>query len=152
MGAVYFYHLTQRPLEAALPLLLDRSLAQGWRVVVRGATPRRIEMLDRQLWLGAEDGFLPHGVAGGPHDAYQPVLLTLETDVPNRAACLMGIEGAAIAADEVGAFERTCILFDGGDGDALARARDQWRDLTRAGCKAVYWSEETGAWQKKAES
>ena len=39
MGAAYFYHLTRRPLEAALPQLLERALAQGWRVAVRGTDP-----------------------------------------------------------------------------------------------------------------
>ncbi len=29
MGAAYFYHLTQRPLEVALPQLLERALSQG---------------------------------------------------------------------------------------------------------------------------
>jgi len=32
LGAAYFYHLTHRRLEDALPMLVERSLAQGWRV------------------------------------------------------------------------------------------------------------------------
>ena len=35
---------------------------------------------------------------------------------------------------------------------AVVGAREQWRGLTKAGAKAQYWSEETGQWQKKAES
>ena len=35
---------------------------------------------------------------------------------------------------------------------ALDAARGQWRALTGAGCKAQYWSEESGRWEKKAES
>jgi len=31
-------------------------------------------------------------------------------------------------------------------------ARAQWRSLTGAGIAAEYWSEESGRWQKKAES
>ena len=34
MGAVYFYHLTDSPLETTLPGLLDRARGQGWRVLV----------------------------------------------------------------------------------------------------------------------
>jgi DNA polymerase-3 subunit chi len=34
----------------------------------------------------------------------------------------------------------------------VARARDQWRGLTRAGIAAQYWSEESGSWVKKAET
>jgi DNA polymerase-3 subunit chi len=31
-------------------------------------------------------------------------------------------------------------------------ARVQWKALTGAGCAAQYWSEESGNWEKKAES
>ena len=67
MGAAFFYHLTQRPLEATLPVLLEKSLAAGWRVAVRGVDRDRMEWLDRTLWQGPDDGFLPHGLAGGRH-------------------------------------------------------------------------------------
>ncbi|SMX36741.1 DNA polymerase III subunit chi [Maliponia aquimaris] len=152
MGEAFFYHLTRRPLEAVLPELLDRSLARGWRVAVRGTDPQRLDWLDQKLWLGPEDGFLPHGLSGGPHDADQPVLLTSERRAANEPACLMSIDGAEVAPEEVGALERVCVLFDGHDGPALQRARDQWRALTGAGCKAKYWSEESGRWEKKAEA
>ncbi|KKL58714.1 hypothetical protein LCGC14_2222600 [marine sediment metagenome] len=152
MGAVYFYHLTERPLEATLPLLLDRARQAGWRVVVRGANPRRLEALDEALWTGSDDSFLPHGIAGGAHDADQPILLSTGTDLPNGAQCVMCIEGAEIAPAEIETLDRACVLFDGGDPVALDRARGQWRALTRAGVKAQYWSEEGGRWEKKAES
>lgn len=123
MGDAYFYHLTRSPLDAALRLLLERSLSRGWRVAVRGSTPARIDWLDEKLWLTPEDGFLPHGRAGGDRDGEQPVILTTDTGLPNGAACLIAIEGAEIAAEEVAGLERACILFDGGDTAARARAR-----------------------------
>lgn len=152
MGAAYFYHLTRRPLEATLPLLLEKSLAAGWRVELRGRESQRMEWLDQKLWLGAEEGFLPHGLAGGPHDDLQPVLLTVGTDGVGGRSCLMAVDGVEVAADEVNAMERVCILFDGHDGQALERARAQWRDLTGAGCSAQYWSEDSGRWEMKASA
>ncbi len=152
MGAAYFYHLTRSPLEATLPMLLEKALAAGWRCAVRGGSAERLAWLDEKLWLAPEDGFLPHGLAGGPHDADQPVLLTTGTELPNRAACVMAVDGAAVAPEEVRALERVCVLFDGADPEALADARAQWRALTGAGCAAQYWSQESGSWAKKAES
>ncbi|WP_135504992.1 DNA polymerase III subunit chi [Roseovarius aestuariivivens] len=153
MGAVYFYHLTRRPLEVALPMLLDRALAAGWRVAVRGTARDRMDWLDGKLWLEPADGFLPHGLSGGPHDARQPILLTEAAGpAPNGAHCLMSIDGAEVAPEEVQALERTCILFDGADAAATAHARGQWKALTDAGCAAQYWSEESGRWEKKAEA
>jgi len=152
MGAAYFYHLTQRPLEVTLPLLLGKALQAGWRVAVRGRDPGRMTWLDQKLWLGPEDGFLPHGLAGGPHDADQPVLLTTGAEQPNGAMCVMAVDGAEVAPDEVQALERVCILFDGNDADAVTIARGQWKALTAAGCSAQYWSEASGKWEKKAEA
>lgn len=152
MGAVYFYHLTRQPLEATLPMLLEKSLGEGWRVAVRGRDAARLVWLDERLWLGPEDGFLPHGIAGGPHDADQPVLLTTQSACPNGAVCVMAIDGAEVRAEEVQTLERVCILFDGNDDAAVQVARGQWKALTGAGCAAQYWSEAGGRWEKKAEA
>ena len=152
MGAAYFYHLTRRPLEATLPMLLDKALAAGWRVAVRGPDAARLAWLDEKLWLGPEDGFLAHGLAGTPHEALQPVLLTTETHYPNDPACVMVIDGAAPLPEEVQAMDRVCVLFDGNDPEVLQAARGHWTSLKDAGCAAQYWSEETGRWEKKAET
>ena len=152
MGAAYFYHLTRRPLDATLHALLERSLAQGWRVAVRGTEPERLAWLDAQLWEGPKESFLPHGIAGGPHDADQPILLTLAAQAANDPACVMAVDGAAVDPDEVARLQRVCILFDGGDDAAVQAARSQWKTLTGAGCAAQYWSEDSGRWEKKAEA
>lgn len=151
MGTAYFYHLTRRPLEATLPMLLGKAHEAGWRVAVRGGDAARMDWLDQKLWLGPEEGFLPHGLASAPHAARQPVLLTTSVDSPNDPQCVMAIDGAEIAADEVQRLERVCVLFDGNDEIAVATARGQWKTLTDAGCAAQYWSEESGKWEKKAE-
>ena len=151
MGVAFFYHLTRSPLERALPMLLERSLGNGWRVIVRGTDPARMDWLDQKLWQGPEDWFLPHGLAGGAQDALQPVLLTCAPEAPNDPACLMSVDGAEVTPDEAQRLERGCILFDGNDEQAVGAARAQWKSLTDAGCAAQYWSEESGRWQMKAQ-
>jgi DNA polymerase-3 subunit chi len=152
LGAAYFYHLTRAPLEATLPALIGKAREAGWRVAVRGTSADRMAWLDEKLWLGPEEQFLPHGLAGGAFDADQPVLLTTGADLPNGAACLMSVDGAEVEAAEVDRLDRVCILFDGAEPDAVAHARGQWKALTGAGCSAQYWSQESGRWEKKAES
>lgn len=151
MGAAYFYHLTRRPLEATLPTLLEKARGAGWRIAVRGFDAARMDWLDQKLWLGPEEGFLPHGLAGGDHDARQPILLTTSAEAANDPNCVMTVDGAEITAAEVTSLERVCVLFDGNDDVALQTARAQWKSLTDAGCSAQYWSEESGRWEKKAE-
>lgn len=159
MGAALFYHLTRSAPETLLPVLIGKSLAAGWRVELRGASRARQEALDSRLWQG--DGFLPHGLEGGPHDARQPVLLTVAASgddpsggaagrrAPNQPHCLISVHGAAVAPDECAPLERTLILFDGNDPAALDHARGQWRLLTKAGIAAEYWSEASGRWERK---
>ena len=65
MPNALFYHLTRSPMEATLPMLLTRALEAGWHVVVRGVDKGRMDWLDQRLWAGPDEGFLPHGLAGG---------------------------------------------------------------------------------------
>ena len=87
-----------------------------------------------------------------PADADQPVLLTVSPDAANAPNCVMSVHGADVAADEVAALDRVCVLFDGNDEAALNHARGQWKALKEAGASAQYWSEESGRWEKKAET
>ncbi|MFC5738576.1 DNA polymerase III subunit chi [Sinirhodobacter huangdaonensis] len=145
-----FYHVTQSPVEEVVASLLPRALAQGWKVELRGTDAERMDWLDQRLWLGGDESFLPHGLAGGPHDALQPVLLTVRPAAAGRDA-IMTVDGAEVTPAEVGSVQRVWILFDGRDDRAVARARDQWKALTGGGVSAQYWSEESGRWEKKAE-
>jgi len=151
MGAAFFYHLTQTPLESTLPMLIAKSREKGWRIEVRGQDADRMAQLDVALWRGPDDSFAPHGIAGGPHDADQPVLLTTGAGAANAPACLMAVHGADVTAGEVSALARTCILFDGLDAAAVAHARTQWKALTDAGCAAQYWAQDGGRWAMKAQ-
>lgn len=152
MGKALFYHLTERPLEATVAMLLSRSLGQGWRVAVRGTDLARLGWLDGVLWTADPASFLPHGVAGGSNDADQPILLTTGTDAPNAPSCILSIDGAEVTAQDVSGHERVWVLFDGHDATALDRARAQWKALVADGCLAEYWAEDGGRWQMKAQS
>lgn len=151
MGVAMFYHLTRSGVGETLEMLLRRALDQGWRVMIRGTDRAALERLDLALWSDPPESFMPHGMEGGPHDADQPVLLGLGP-VANGSQGLFLIDGADVTADEARALERVWLLFDGGDLDAVQAARVKWKALTGAGIAAQYWSEETGRWQKKADS
>lgn len=153
MGEAFFYHLTEDSLEQTLPVLVGKAVEAGWRVEVRGSARAQVEALDAALWKGAQDSFLAHGLAGGAHDADQPVLLTSQGDVAsNGATCVVSVAGAQVTPTEVQAADRVMVVFDGMDGDAVARARVQWKELTTGGAAAKYWAQEGGRWIKKAES
>lgn len=151
MGVAMFYHLTRSGVGETLAMLLTRALGQGWRVMIRGTDRAALERLDLSLWSDPPESFLPHGMEGGPHDADQPVLLGVGP-VANAAQGVFLIDGADVSFDEARGLERVWLLFDGGDPAAVQAARVKWKALTGAGIAAQYWSEETGRWQKKADS
>lgn len=153
MAEVRFYHLTERPLERVLPVMLERSLERGWRVVVRGTDPARIEALSAHLWTYGDASFLPHGTRADGQPGRQPVWLCCDSASPNGANTLMLIDGAEADIGELAAMEMVAVLFDGLDEAAVAHARGQWRLVSEAGLKAVYWAQDKGgAWVKRHET
>lgn len=151
MGVVNFYHLTRFTVDEVVTMLCGRALAQGWRVMIRGADRSALERLDDRLWLAPEDGFLPHGLEGGPQDADQPVLLGQGAVVNGaRAVLLLGTQ--AVDPAEAAAMERVWLLFEDADPAQVAAARGQWKAVTAAGLPAQYWADASGRWEKKAES
>jgi DNA polymerase-3 subunit chi len=72
---VWFYHLERTALDQALPELLEKTLAKGWKALVRTTAPERVEHLDGWLWSYRDDSFLGHGTDGEPMADRQPILL-----------------------------------------------------------------------------
>jgi DNA polymerase III subunit chi len=149
VAEVLFYHLERQPLEAALPGLLERSLARGWRVVVKVGSEERLEALNAHLWSFDDASFLPHGAAADGRAEAQPIFLTTGDDNPNAAQVRFLVDGAE--AEEISGYERTVFLFDAGDGEAIERSRVAWKAAREAGHDATYWrQDEDGRWTKKA--
>jgi DNA polymerase III subunit chi len=149
MTEMLFYHLERQPLERVLPTLLEKSLERGWRVVVQGSSEERLEALDAQLWTFRDDSFLPHGTWRQAEAREQPILLTIDADNPNGAAVRFLIDGAPVPADAA-AYERIVLIFDGDDENAVAAAREHWRDGKTNGFDVTYWQTDAeGRWQRK---
>jgi len=146
---VWFYHLEGSGLDQVLPGLLEKTLARGWKALLRTADPLRIEHLDGFLWTYRDDSFLPHGVDGEPHAGRQPVLITAGEGNPNGAEVVFLLDGAA--PGDLKGFARCVLLFDGRDESAVQAARARWREVKAAGLPGSYWRQsERGSWEKQA--
>ncbi len=148
MTEFLFYHLQRQPIERVLPTLIEKSLARGWRVVVQAASEERVEALDALLWTFREDSFLPHGTWREADPREQPVLLTVHDDNPNGAAVRFLIDSAPVPTDAE-AYARIVLIFDGGDPDAVALARERWGEGKAKGFDVTYWQTDAqGRWQR----
>ncbi|CAN7351150.1 DNA polymerase III subunit chi [Phenylobacterium sp. LjRoot219] len=145
---VWFYHLESTSLDQALPELLEKTLARGWKAIVRTRQPERIEHLDGWLWSYRDDSFLPHAPDAEPGAARQPVLLTSGFDNPNRADALFLVDGAE--PGELTGYTRCVVLFDGADEDQLVTARGQWTAIKAKGFAVSYWRQQGRGWTKVA--
>ena len=148
LAEVGFYHLLSTPLERALPKLLERAWSRGHRIVVRAASPERVEHLNIVLWTYEEGAFLPHGSARDGNPGMQPIWLTHCHENPNGASMLVLVDG--LAAEDLGSFTRCADLFDGNDADAVEAARERWRRAREAGHDLTYWQQTTSGWERKA--
>jgi DNA polymerase-3 subunit chi len=148
MPEILFYQLERRPLESALPDLLQRSLDRGWRVVVKVGSDERLEALNAHLWTYDEASFLPHGAAADGNAAEQPIWLTTGDDNPNGASVRFLVDGAEPA--DFSGYDRLVFIFDAADAEALAKAREAWKAARAEGSEATYWrQDENGRWMKQ---
>lgn len=149
MTEVLFYHLQGRTIEQVLPPLLEKSLARGWRVVVQAGSEERADTLDAHLWTYRDDSFLPHATWRVADAAQQPIVLTAEGGNPNAAAVRFLLDNAALPVD-ADSYDRMVLLFDGDDDDAVAMARDAWKQCKSRGFDVTYWQADAeGRWQRR---
>jgi DNA polymerase III subunit chi len=150
MTDVFFYHLQQQPLEKVLPTLLAKTLERGWRAVVQAGSQERVEALDAHLWTYDEESFLPHVTEAEEDVADNPIVLTTQAHNPNRAEIRFLVDASPLPED-MAAYERVMVIFDGNDDEALASAREQWKAVRAGGHEAQYWQQdEDRRWRKKA--
>lgn len=148
MTEVLFYHLERASLESVLPGLLEKTLARGWKAVVRASSRERVEALDAHLWTYRDESFLPHGAGGD--GAAQPVWLTDGDEAPNDPQILFCVDGAEAAVDDISPLERCVMIFDGNDEEAVARARAFWKAAAAASHETTYWKQASnGRWEKQ---
>jgi len=148
MTEILFYHLEQRPLEAVLPILLEKTLERGWRATIELGTDEAVNELDTKLWTYSEESFLPHGRGDAEQAQDLPVALVSDNSNPNEAQLRFFAKGAVPSAD--GDYQRLVFLFDGHDPEMVTAARKSWKELSGKH-ELTYWQQEpNGKWVKKA--
>ncbi len=143
---VDFYQLSEGGPGAVVGSLASKVLADKQRLLVVAEDEPLLARLDRMLWDEGATSFLPHGIAGGPDDPRQPILLSPTTDAPNLARNILIADGQWREATLH--FDRAFFLFD----DAtLQGARTAWKLLAdRDEVERNYWASEDGKWERKA--
>ena len=147
MARVDFYRLTRDPAERVLPVLATRVLANGDRLLVVAAPAMQRQAIDEALWTLNPASFLPHGHAGSPDEAIEPILISgiLASPPPNGATLVALADGEW--RDEALTFDRVLLLFDN---SRIDDARALWRTLAaREDVDNRFWKQdENGRWSE----
>jgi DNA polymerase-3 subunit chi len=142
---VDFYQLGGAAPEQVIALLAGKVVEGDGRLLVVADDPAWLAKLDRLLWSEDADGFLPHGLAGGPDDARQPVLLSTSEDAPNQARNMLIADGQW--RDSALTYDRAFFLFSE---ERVDDARLAWKLLSgRDEVERRYWANEAGKWVNK---
>ena len=142
----WFYHLEHTTLESALPTLLEKTLAKGWRARVQCADGLAMKDLDRYLWTYRKDSFLPHGRDDEPMSDSHPIVLSAKAATVSED--IIFLIGGAEPGD-ISAVKRCVTLVDSRDDHGRAVARARWAKAKEDGIEVSYWRQnDNGAWGK----
>jgi DNA polymerase III subunit chi len=147
VAQVDFYHLTHSPVERVLPRIAERVLAYGGRLLIVSGDDMLAERLDGHLWNYRPESFLPHGRAGKPGEADQPVLIGATCDAVNGARNIALADG--VWREEALNSDRAFLFFSD---DRITEARATWRALAaQPDLERRYWKQdEAGKWSREA--
>ncbi|UNU42005.1 DNA polymerase III subunit chi [Sphingopyxis sp. YF1] len=147
MPRVDFYRLTRDPVERVLPAIATRILGNGDRLLVVAGPAMQRQAIDEALWSLVPASFLPHGAAGSPDEAIEPILLsgTLDAAPPNGAR-LVALADGEWREGALG-FDRAFLFFDN---SRIDEARATWRALAaRTEVDNRFWKQdENGRWSE----
>ena len=147
MARVDFYRLTRDPVERVLPAIATRVLGKDDRLLVVAASAMQRQAIDGALWTWQPASFLPHGPAGSPDEAIEPILLAgaIAAPAPNGATHVALADGEW--REEALGFVRAFLLFDN---SRIDDARATWRALAaREDVDNRFWKQdERGRWSE----
>ena len=139
---VDFYQLSHDPAPAAIAVLARKVRDAGEKLLVVADELELLEAISESLWTSKAAEFVANGIAGGEHDARQPILLSDEVDAANGAKFLLLADGQWRDPGE--GFSRVLYLFD----DAtIDMARQTWKSLgANETLERKFWKQQDGRW------
>lgn len=144
----WFYHLEGSTIENVLPGLLEKTLAKGWRALVKLPQDKLLAM-DGLLWTFRDDSFLPHGRDDEPMADWQPVLLSSDLDTATGFDAVFLLGGTEVK--DVSGVARVMIMINGRSEIDVKSERQRWKVLKNNGASMAYYQQNgEGRWEKKA--
>jgi DNA polymerase III subunit chi len=141
---VDFYQLTRDPAHNVLPVIANKVLEEGRRLLIVSNDADQLKTISTALWAWKPDSFLAHDVSGQGNEAEQPILLSQTVAAGNSARLVAMADGEW--RDEALSFDRAFYLFPP---DRTDQARAAWKALKdEDGVERRYWRQDGGKWRQ----
>lgn len=128
-------------------MLLEKSLANKWRVRLQFNDAASMTAMDSWLWTYKDDSFLPHGCDNQPGADAHLVLLTCEP-APATEDVVFLIGGAT--PGDMNGVTRCITMVDSRDEHGRSVARDRWKAAKAQSLSVSYWTQDDrGKWGKR---
>ncbi len=137
---VDFYQLTRDPAEKVIPIIAQRVLDDGGRLLIVSEVSAQRDLISASLWKARPDSFLANGISGDGDDGFQPILLSDQLLASNGARLLAIADGKWRPVGSQ--FDRIFYLFPP---ELTDNARSAWRGLGE-GVEKRYWKQDGGKW------
>ena len=139
---VDFYQLTRDPAAKLIPVLAQKTLDAGKRLLLVCKDDTQRSALSQALWTSKPESFLAHDDAANGNEDAQPILLSALA-TPLNGATFMAIADGEWRTPPSGT-ERVFYLFQPEHTDA---ARAAWRKLGEdENIDRKYWRQDGGRW------
>lgn len=149
MAEIRFYHLERQSLDQVLPMLLNKALQNGHRIIVKAPDTKEVERINTHLWTYDPNSFLPHGSNKDEKNTDQPVWITDTDENLNNADVLILTQGRN--DENLEGFNLVCDMIDGRNEDTVAQARKRWQSYKDAKHHVTYWQQTPeGKWHQKS--
>tara|TARA_R110000782_G_scaffold78276_5_gene155164 strand:- start:44407 stop:44844 length:438 start_codon:yes stop_codon:yes gene_type:complete len=141
---VDFYQLSRDPVEQILPVIAQKLLDEGERLLVVDEREGALDRLSRALWNWRPDSFLAHGLAQEEDAATQPILLSASDQALNHARHIALTDGQW--RESALGYERAFYFFDA---ETIEGARTCWKALKQMpDVTSRFWRQEGGKWMQ----
>lgn len=150
MKEASFYHLSLEPKYKILPRLLEKIIPTGKRVLLFFVDPIKMKEYDDLLWSYTTKFFMPHAINTDKFPEEQPILLSNEITLINKAEIFINIDGNL--PEDLTAFNKILFLFDENEAGDLEKLKKLWYDLKAKNYSLNYFKQQlAGGWDKSTE-
>ena len=147
-----FYQLAGDETAELAAQLAEKCIGASKKVVIH-APKEACEPLSRALWVLRDFSFLAHGIDGADGSDYADIWISSDVE-KNQISAEYAILLSGRVPDDITAYERCFIIFNGKDETSLQTARAQWKQMGQSyqGCCRYFAKRDDGRWEQKASA